>query len=204
MLTLGLIQADAGLLRHRCAVVNWLAAAYRTVQVTVRHTGHLGATLPKRLATGEVVSVGTSDISHIGNAIDVTARGSGAVVAVITVAVILLSTSVRLGLVVVIGVPVLMAIVGGLIRPLHRHQQAYREQSGSPHHPGQRHRHRPAGAARRRRRVDVLRPLPGRVPAGTGRGCPGGAGRVAAGRRADPAARHLRGPGDLAGRAGGA
>ena len=109
LLGLGLIQATAGMLRHRCAVINWLSAAYRTVQVTVRHAGHLGATLPKRLAAGEVVSIGTSDISHIGNAIDVTARGSGAVVAVIVVAVILLQTSVRLGLVVIIGVPVLMA-----------------------------------------------------------------------------------------------
>jgi ABC-type multidrug transport system fused ATPase/permease subunit len=130
LFALGVVQATAGILRHRCAVLNWLSAAYRTVQVTVRHAGHLGATLPRRLSTGEVVSIGTSDISHIGNAIDITARGAGSVVAVIVVAVILLRTSIGLGLVVIIGVPVLMAIVGLLIRPLHRHQQAYREQSG--------------------------------------------------------------------------
>jgi hypothetical protein len=92
LLALGVVQATAGILRHRCAVVNWLSAAYRTVQVTVRHTGHLGATLPRRLSTGEVVSIGTSDISHIGNAIDITARASGSVVAVIEVAVILYIT----------------------------------------------------------------------------------------------------------------
>ena len=120
------MQAVAGVLRHRCAVFNWLSAAYRTVQVTVRHAGHLGATLPKRLATGEVVNVGTSDVSHIGNAIDVTARGVGAVVAIITVAVILLNASLPLGLIVVLGVPVLMTIVGILIRPLHRRQHDYR------------------------------------------------------------------------------
>lgn len=128
---LGVLQATAGILRHRCAVFNWLAAAYRTVQVTVRHAGFLGATLPGRLATGEVVSIGTSDISHIGNAIDILARASGAVVAIITVAVILLNASVPLGLVIVIGVPVLMAVVGVLIRPLHARQQAYREQAGA-------------------------------------------------------------------------
>ena len=131
LLGLGLVQAVAGILRHRCAVFNWLSAAYRTVQVTVRHAGHLGATLPKRLATGEVVSIGTSDVSHIGNAIDVTARGVGAVVAIITVAVILLNASLPLGLVVVLGVPVLMTIVAILIRPLHRRQQDYRDQPAS-------------------------------------------------------------------------
>ena len=65
-------------MRHRFAVFNWLAAAFRTVQVTVRQANRLGATLPKRLATGEVVSIGTADISHIGDALDITARGAGA------------------------------------------------------------------------------------------------------------------------------
>lgn len=129
-LGLGLVQAASGIMRHRLAVFNWLSAAYRTVQLTVRQANHLGATLPKRLATGEVVSIGTADIGHIGNAMDITARATGAVVAIVTVAVIMLRTSVPLGLVVVVGVPVLMAVVGLLIRPLHSRQQAYRDQQG--------------------------------------------------------------------------
>jgi ABC-type multidrug transport system fused ATPase/permease subunit len=129
LLALGLIQAAAGIMRHRCAVFNWLSAAYRTIQVTARHAGRLGATLPKRLASGEVLNVGTNDVSHIGNAIDVTARGSGAIVAIITVAVILLRASLPLGLVVVLGVPVLLTIVGILIRPLHHRQQEYRSET---------------------------------------------------------------------------
>jgi ABC-type multidrug transport system fused ATPase/permease subunit len=128
LLGLGLLQAAAGILRHRVAVFNWLAAAYRTVQLTARQAGRLGATLPKRLATGEVVSIGTSDINHLGNAVDITARGAGSLVAVVVVSVLLLSASVPLGLVVVLGVPALMAVVGLLIRPLHRRQQSYRDQ----------------------------------------------------------------------------
>jgi ABC-type multidrug transport system fused ATPase/permease subunit len=130
LLAIGLVQAGAGLARHRFAVFNFLAAAMRTIQVSVRQANRLGSTLPRRLDAGEVVSIGTADMSHIGAALDITARGTGSVVAVITVAVILLSTSVPLGLVVVVGVPVLMAVVGLLIRPLHRRQQAYREQQG--------------------------------------------------------------------------
>ncbi|OLE27254.1 MAG: multidrug ABC transporter permease, partial [Actinobacteria bacterium 13_1_20CM_3_71_11] len=121
-------QAAAGILRHRVAVYNWLSAAYRTIQLTVRQAGRLGATLPARLATGEVVSVGTSDIRHLGNILEITARGCGALVAIVVVAVLLLNASVPLGLVVVVGVPALMAVVALLIRPLHRRQQAYRDQ----------------------------------------------------------------------------
>jgi ABC-type multidrug transport system fused ATPase/permease subunit len=128
LFALGLVQAAAGILRHRLAVFNWLATAYRTVQLTARHAARLGATLPNRLATGEVVSVGTSDIIHLGSLMEITARGTGAIVAIVVVAVILLRASVPLGLVVVLGVPVLMAIVALLIRPLHRRQQAYRDQ----------------------------------------------------------------------------
>ena len=131
LLGLGLLQAACGIMRHRFSVYNWLAAAYRTIQLTIQEANRLGATLPKRLATGEVVSIGTADINHIGNAIDILARGIGSFVAVITIALILLHTSIPLGLVVVLGVPVLMVVVGALIRPLHHRQQAYRDHEGT-------------------------------------------------------------------------
>ncbi|MGW1058365.1 ABC transporter ATP-binding protein [Micromonospora rubida] len=131
LLGLGVLQAGAGVLRHRCALHNWLGGAYRTVQVTVGAANRLGAALPRRVAGGEVVSIGTADIGQIGHAIDITARGTGSLVAIAMVAVILLSASVPLGLVVVLGVPLLMAVVGLLIRPLHRRQQAYRDSEGA-------------------------------------------------------------------------
>ncbi len=131
LLALGATQAIAGVARHRFAVFNYLCSAYRTVQVTVRHANKIGATLPRHIAAGEVVSVGTSDIDQIGNALDITARGSGAIVAIVTVTVILLTSSLPLGLIVVIGVPVLVTIVSLLIRPLHHRQQAYRDEQGA-------------------------------------------------------------------------
>jgi ABC-type multidrug transport system fused ATPase/permease subunit len=123
-------QSAAAIGRHRFAVANWLAAAFRTIQVAVRQANRLGSALPRRLDTGEVVAIGTSDISHVGGAVDITARGAGSIVAVVTVTVILLATSVPLGLVVLLGVPLLMAVVSLLIRPLHHRQAAYREQQG--------------------------------------------------------------------------
>ncbi|HEY0000979.1 MAG TPA: ABC transporter transmembrane domain-containing protein, partial [Actinoplanes sp.] len=130
LLAAGAGQAAAGIVRHRFAVVNYLASMFTTVQVTVRQAARLGSALTRRLDAGEVVAIGTSDIRQVGSAVDITARGAGSLVGVVAVTVILLATSVPLGLVVLLGVPILMAIVGLLIRPLHRRQQASREQQG--------------------------------------------------------------------------
>ncbi|MFB6721978.1 ABC transporter ATP-binding protein [Kribbella sp. NPDC056345] len=127
---IGVLQALAGIMRHRFAVTNWLMAAYRTVQVITRKSADLGATLPKHLATGEVVSVGASDLASIGTVMEVAARFAGAIVAFAVVATILLSTSTTLGLVVLIGVPVMLFCLGPMLRPLHRRQSAQREAVG--------------------------------------------------------------------------
>ncbi|GAA0604012.1 ABC transporter ATP-binding protein [Kribbella sandramycini] len=130
LFAVGVLQAFAGIMRHRFAVTNWLTSAYRTVQVVTRKTADLGATLPKHLATGEVVSVGASDLAYIGTLMEVSARAAGAVVAFGVVAAILLSSSTALGLVVLIGVPVMLFALGPMLRPLHRRQFAQREAVG--------------------------------------------------------------------------
>ncbi|WP_205314470.1 ABC transporter ATP-binding protein [Nocardioides houyundeii] len=124
MLAIGLVQAFCGIMRHRFAVTNWLIAAYRTVQLVGRHTVHLGGTLPRKVSTGEVIAIGTSDLSHLGQVMDVTARFAGAVVSFVLVSVILLSTSVTLGLVVLVGVPLLMLLIGPILSPL-QHRSAH-------------------------------------------------------------------------------
>ena len=130
LFAVGVVQALAGIMRHRFAVTNWLTAAYRTVQVVTRKSADLGATLPKHLATGEVVSVGAGDLAYVGNLMEVSARFAGAIVAFVVVASILLSTSTVLGLVVLIGVPVMLFCLGPMLRPLHKRQSAQREAVG--------------------------------------------------------------------------
>jgi ABC-type multidrug transport system fused ATPase/permease subunit len=126
----GIVQAMAGIMRHRFAVSNWLSAAYRTVQVITRKSADLGATLPKNLATGEVVSIGAGDLSYIGNLMEVCARFAGSIVSFVVVAVILLQSSTVLGLVVLIGVPVMLFALGPMLRPLHKQQFAQRQAVG--------------------------------------------------------------------------
>jgi ABC-type multidrug transport system fused ATPase/permease subunit len=118
LLALGVGQAVFGIIRHRFAVTNWLTAAYRTVQLVTRQAVGLGSTLPRKVSTGEVMAIGAGDISHLGQVMDVSARFAGAIVGFLLVSVILLQTSVTLGLVVLIGVPLLMVAVGPLLKPL--------------------------------------------------------------------------------------
>ncbi|MEP6527035.1 MAG: ABC transporter ATP-binding protein, partial [Nocardioidaceae bacterium] len=130
LLLAGVVQAAAGIIRHRFAVMNWLMGAYRTVQVITRHSVKLGATLSKRVATGEVVAIGTADLAQIGNALDVYGRAAGALISFTLVSVILLRASVTLGLVVLIGVPVLLLAITPILRPLQRRSMTQREQMG--------------------------------------------------------------------------
>ncbi|WP_246360256.1 ABC transporter transmembrane domain-containing protein, partial [Nocardioides massiliensis] len=131
LLAVGSVQVVAGIVRHRFAVTNWLAAAYTTVQVVTRQVTRLGAELPRRVSTGEVVAIGSSDIGHLGHALDVTARASGAVVSIVLVAVILFQTSLPLALLVLAGVPALLLALGPLLAPLQRRTTRQRELTGS-------------------------------------------------------------------------
>ncbi|MFL6023195.1 MAG: ABC transporter transmembrane domain-containing protein [Marmoricola sp.] len=130
LLGVGVLQSSSGIMRHRYAVLNWLTSAYRVVQLVARQATHLGATLSKRVATGEVVAIGTNDLSHIGNAMDVLARAMGALVSFVVVAIILLQTSVTLGLVVLVGVPLLLLLLGPLLKPLQQRNLEQRDMMG--------------------------------------------------------------------------
>jgi ABC-type multidrug transport system fused ATPase/permease subunit len=130
LLGAGVTQAAAGIIRHRYSVTMWLDAAYRTVQLVSRKAAELGATLPKRVATGEVVSVGANDIAHVGNSVDVLGRAAGSVVSFLVVALILLEASTTLGLVVLIGLPLLLIAIGPLLKPLQQRNLRARELQG--------------------------------------------------------------------------
>jgi ABC-type multidrug transport system fused ATPase/permease subunit len=123
---LGIVQAVAGVMRHRRAVTNFLSAAVRVQQLVARQASTLGGDLTRHVDAGEVASIGTTDVQRIGRLLDVSARATGAVVSYIAVALLLFSSSVRLGLVMVIGAPVFALLVLPVMRPLERRQSAER------------------------------------------------------------------------------
>ncbi|MFI5099501.1 MAG: ABC transporter ATP-binding protein [Actinomycetes bacterium] len=130
LLAVGLLQAVAGVFRHRFAVGNWLLATFRTQQLVSRQAARLGASLPAQIPTGDIVSVTAADVFRVGGAFDVSARAAGAVVSFLVVAVILLHSSTFLGLLVLLGVPLLALGVAPLLRPLKRRQTEQRRLVG--------------------------------------------------------------------------
>lgn len=130
VLAIGVVQATVGVFRHRLAVANWLQSMFRTVQIVVRHTARTGPAVPRKVTTGEVVSTVASDADHIGSFFDILQRFVGSVVAYAVVAVVVLRTSVPLGLLVLIGVPLLVFGLAPLLRPLQVRQRAQRDAAG--------------------------------------------------------------------------
>ena len=127
---LGLLQAIFGALRHQLAVTNWMHAAFRTGQLLGRHVTHTTTALTDEIPAGDVVNTVMSDAMRVGGAYDGLARFLGSIVAWLVVSLILLRTSLQLGLIVIIGVPSLMALTIPLMRPLHRAQAGQREAAG--------------------------------------------------------------------------
>jgi ABC-type multidrug transport system fused ATPase/permease subunit len=130
VMSLGLFQAVCGALRHQLAVTNWMSATYRTIQVIGRHISTTGTALTDEIPAGDVVNTVAADAMRIGGAYDSFARFAGAVASWIVVSFILLSTSVELGLIVLLGVPILASLTTPLMKPLHTTQAAQREVAG--------------------------------------------------------------------------
>jgi ABC-type multidrug transport system fused ATPase/permease subunit len=130
MLGIGVFQSVTGVIRHRLAVSNWLQSMFRTVQLVVRHTARTGPALTRQVTTGEVVSTVASDADHIGAFFDILQRFVGAVVAYGVVAVVVLRASVPMGLLVLVGVPLLVLGLTPILRPLQARQRAQRDAAG--------------------------------------------------------------------------
>ncbi len=130
LLGLVVLSAVAGAFRHKYAVANWIRGAFRTAQLIGHQAADAGEALGRRVPTGDVVATVSSDAMRIGGLYDVTARFAGAIVSYVVVALILLRTSAMLGLVVLIGVPVLVGCLSFIVRPLQARQLAQREEAG--------------------------------------------------------------------------
>ncbi len=130
VLALALVQAVTGVLRHRLAVSNWLQASFRAMQLLSRHSARTGVAVRQVMPTGEVVAAATHDTLRLGALYDISARLAGAVVAYAVVAFLLLRTSLLLGLLVLVGVPLLVLTLGPVMRPLHRRQADQRAAAG--------------------------------------------------------------------------
>ncbi len=118
-----------GIALHTLVVRGWLIAFYGTTALVTRKAIQLGHILPRRAPTGEVFSVASSDSDEFGALSEIIARAGSQLIAFLTVAAIVVSIDLRLGLVVLAAAPVLVGIALPLLRPLHRRQQIERSRN---------------------------------------------------------------------------
>ena len=126
-LGIGVIQAAAGIMRHRRAVGSWISAATRLQQLIVRKATDLGADLPRLVSTGEVSAINSNDVERVARIFDLIPRLSGGIISFLFVSGVLITSSPTLGIMVVIGVPALSLVIGPIIKPLQRRESTQRE-----------------------------------------------------------------------------
>ncbi|GAA4588124.1 ABC transporter ATP-binding protein [Actinoplanes octamycinicus] len=131
VLVMGLVNAVLGILRHRNMTKLRLAAALRTADLVLTHATRLGASLPRRITAGEVVTIGISDVWLIGRAMNVAGIGLACLCSCTVVATMLYRTTPVLALVVVLGVPAFGLLVTPLLLGTQRAGSRYRERQGA-------------------------------------------------------------------------
>lgn len=126
-----LLNAALSILRHRTMSLVRMDAAHRTMRVVTRHSTVLGASLARRVSSGELSTVQAADVLLIAHILTMTGPGVGSVIAYVGVAILLFTMSPPLAAIVVFGVPVLALVVGPLLGRLHGRQRTYREHQGA-------------------------------------------------------------------------
>jgi ABC-type multidrug transport system fused ATPase/permease subunit len=123
--------AYLGIMRHRTMTFVREDATARSAGVVLRQLAGIGAVLPRKLSTGEIATVGGTDIVNVSAVLTLTGPGVGAVIAYAVVAALLWSVSPLLAMFVLLGVPAMAVVIGPLLRRLERAEQAYRHQQGA-------------------------------------------------------------------------
>ncbi|MEU7619276.1 ABC transporter ATP-binding protein [Micromonospora rifamycinica] len=126
----GIAVAWAGILRHRTMTYVREDASARSAAVLLRQLARVGAVLPRRLAAGDVATVGGYDIVRTSQVLTLTGPGVGAVLAYAVAAVVLWSIDPLLASVTLLGVPAVALTIGPLLRRLERAESVYRQRQG--------------------------------------------------------------------------
>ena len=129
LLAVTLVGAVFGILLHTLVVRSWLISLYGTTKAVTRKAAQMGHVLPRRSPTGEILSVASSDSDEFGAMTEIIARAGSQLVSFLAVAAIVMATSPRLGLVVLVAAPVLVGVALPFLRPLHRRQELERSRN---------------------------------------------------------------------------
>ncbi len=129
MFGLVVVGIVASVLGHTLVVRTWLVAMYGSMKLVTRKATQMGHVLPQRTPTGEVLSVSASDSDEFGALTEIVSRFVGALIAYLVIAGLVLSTSVKLGIVVLLTAPLIVLFAMPLLRPLQRREEIDRSRT---------------------------------------------------------------------------
>ena len=127
LLALFVVYAIGDTMLSYFGVTAWMRTSFDVDRLVGRQISATGKDLSRQVSTGEVATIIASDADYLGKLIEHLPALLGAAASFIVVAVLMLRTSVSLGLIVILGMPLVAAIVTLVIRPLQKRQAVQRE-----------------------------------------------------------------------------
>ncbi|WP_054952108.1 ABC transporter transmembrane domain-containing protein [Flaviflexus massiliensis] len=127
---LAIVQAGSMALGHGFEILAWMRTALRSITQIHNHVTRTGPAVLRTKSSGEVVATAMSDAEHVGNLVEFIPRLIGGIFAFLTVGIVLLNQHVGLGMVVMIGIPIITFAASLLIKPLQNRQQIQRDEQG--------------------------------------------------------------------------
>lgn len=124
-----MVAAVAGIVSHTWVVRGWLVSLMGTQKLVANKVRQLGHVMSRRVPTGEVLSVSSSDSDTFGATLEIAQRAVAAVISLAIICTLMFTTSPLLGTVVIVVTPLLVAAAAPLLRPLSRAQQDERTQN---------------------------------------------------------------------------
>ncbi|OLO56958.1 ABC transporter ATP-binding protein [Actinomyces oris] len=127
LLVLFVVYAVGDTMLSYFGVTAWMRTGFDVDRLVGRQISATGKDLSRQVSTGEVATIIASDADYLGKLIEYLPALLGAAASFLVVAVLMLRTSVSLGLIVILGMPLVAAIVTLVIRPLQKRQAVQRE-----------------------------------------------------------------------------
>ena len=127
LLVLFVVYAIGDTMLSYFGVTAWMRTGFDVDRLVGRQISATGKDLSRQVSTGEVATIIASDAGYLGKFIEHLPALLGAAASFLVVAVLMLRTSVSLGLIVILGMPLVAAIVTLVIRPLQKRQAVQRE-----------------------------------------------------------------------------
>ena len=108
----------------------WATGWQPSARGAAHRLGDRPRAVTREIASGDVVSTVTADSDSIGALMYFVANVVGALVSTVVIGVLMLRMDVGLGLLVLLGLPVVLVLVGVLLKPLNTRMSVQREEQG--------------------------------------------------------------------------